>query len=263
MGYILLDGVSNETMGLGLERVIPFVYPRRTRSAEAALDGLTSLEGEWVYSPTPIPIYLLAKGTDKAAAIQKFQDAAAWLINARELRLSSNAARYYLGSIQNAEEPEQLSSHTFRLKAEFLCNPPCWHRVNTDDADFKPNLDARLPEQITAGKATVQAAFAAPGLLPQVTYTAAHPAALYFAVEGTFTTFTLGGAAGLVLNWETPQSMTVYLDCVAQVVYHLLGGVLTAIPYSGEFPALTKTGQIAVGGTGLNATVKLLVIERG
>jgi len=46
-------------------------------------------------------------------------------------------------------------------------------------------------------------------------------------------------------------------------VYHTLGGVLTAIPYSGDFPVLSKTGQISVDGEALNCTVRMLAVERG
>lgn len=57
--------------------------------------------------------------------------------------------------------------------------------------------------------------------------------------------------------------MSVYIDCVTGWVYHLLGGVLTSIPYSGDFPVLASTGAIAVDGDDLNCTISMMAIERG
>ena len=37
----------------------------------------------------------------------------------------------------------------------------------------------------------------------------------------------------------------------------------TSIPYSGDFPVLTTTGQIAVNGDDLNCSVSMMAIERG
>ncbi len=265
MAYILLDRVSNIDKGLTLERARPFILPKRTRASESIPGSLLSAEDtEWAYAPTAIPISLMVKAANRAAVEAAFSDAAAWLANASELRLSSNLDRFYLGSIQDADgEVEMEGLRWGRLQMKFLCNPPCWHRVMTSVPGFRLDLNTRIPEQITSENCTYQEMFTGAGVLPSVTYTAQHPAALYFKIDGTFAQLALGGSAGLVISYATPQSMSVYIDCVTGWVYHLLGGVLTSIPYSGDFPVLAATGQIAVDGDALNCSISMLAIERG
>ena len=265
MAYIELDRISNEALGLKLERARPFISPKRTRTSTPISGSLLSVEPiDWDYAPTPIHISLLAHGTTRAAVEDVFRAAAPWLLNATELRLSSDPDKYYLGSIQEVgDEVEMVANRWGRLEMKFICNPPCWHRVLTSSPDFRPDLNIRMPEQITAVNRTCQGTFTGAGVLPQVAYTSVHPAALYFWINGTFTQFSLGGSSGLVINYETPQSMDVYIDCVAGWVYHKLGVVLTAIPFSGDFPVLSSASQIAVDGDDLNCTVYMLAIERG
>ena len=265
MAYIELDRISNEAMGLKLERARPFISPKRTRGYTSIPGSLLSVEPiDWDYAPTPIHIALLAKGATRAEVEEVFRAAAPWFLKAAELRLSSDPDRYYLGSIQEVgDEVEMIANRWGRLEMMFMCNPPCWHRVLTGVQGLRLNLNTRIPEKITAANRTCQGFFSGAGALPQVIYTASHPADLYFKITGTFSQLALGGGSGLVVNYETPQSMDVYIDCVTGWVYHKLGGVLTAIPYSGDFPVLSSTGQIAVDGDALNCTIYMLAIERG
>ena len=264
MANIILNGICADNYGLTLGSISLFIFPRRERKTEAILGSLAAAEEtEWSYSPTPIPFTLLTKGAGRDAVVQNFRDAAAWLLNAVDLRLTTDLSRYYIGSIQNVGDVDMQSRTTGSIKADFVCNPPCWHRVLSPVEDFMLSFDVRPPEQITAGNCTVSGTFTTAGSLPSMTYTAGHPAALYFAIVGQFTSLTIGGSDGLVINWPTPQSMTVYIDCEEERVYHLLGGVITNIPYSGNFPRLTNTSQIAIGGTSLDVTVRMLVVERG
>lgn len=260
--YILLDGVSNGDKGLVLSNISPLILPKRTRNRESRLGMLTTVESTyWQYQPAPIRMTFALEGTGKDDLINKFQDAAGWLLNATELRLWYDPDKYYLGAIEGEPSFEMASRTWARITVDFICNPPCWHRVRSKQTGWKPAAGVPIPEQITAATESVSRTNV--GELPSVAYAAAHPAALYFAVTGTWTSLLIGGGAGLVISWPSPQSMTLYIDCDAQVVYHKLGGMMTAVPYSGEFPTLSKTGAIAVAGQNLAATIRMLVIERG
>lgn len=260
--YILLDGVSNEDKGLVLSSISPFIMPRRTRNREPRLGMLTSVESTyWQYQATPIKVVLSMEGSEKADLINRLQFVSAWILNAKELRTWYDVEKYYIGAVEGDIDVSFPSMTWAQISFEFLCNPPCWHFVRGKQSGWRPTFDIPIPEQITAETETVSRTDA--GDLPSVTYEAAHPAALYFAITGTWTTLAIGGGAGLVIPWETPQSMTLYIDCDAQVVYHKLGGTMTSVPFSGEFPQLTKTGSIVIAGQNLAATVRMLVIERG
>jgi len=265
-GYFLLDGVSNVDKGMVLESAIPFLLPKRSRNRETIPGRLASLEhADWSYQPTGIKLGLAVQGEDKAEVIQKLQAAAAWLLNGTELRLWYAPDKYYLGAIEGEFEFSMITRTYGRLSIEFLCNPPCWHQACSKQSGWEPLPGIPIPEQITAETETVSGVFIGPGSLPSINDSAAFPAALYFAATGTWDTLNLGGAAGLVLNWPTPQSMTVYIDCEAQQVYHKLGGVMTSLMgyVSGDFPVLDKTIALAIAGQNLNVVVRLFVIERG
>lgn len=265
-GYFLLDGVSNADKGMVLESAIPFVLPKRSRNRETLPGRLASLEhADWSYQPTGIRLGLAVKGSDKAEVVQKLQAASPWLLNGTELRLWYAPNKYYLGAVEGEFEFTMLTRAYGLLTVEFLCNPPCWHKARSKQQGWEPLPGIPIPEQITASTETISGTFVTAGSLPPVSYSAVFPAALYFAVTGTWDTLNLGGASGLILNWPTPQLMTVYVDCEAQQVYHMLGGVMTNLMgyCSGDFPILEKTTAIAVAGQNLNTTVRLFVIERG
>lgn len=260
--YALLDGVSSIDKGLMLGSVSPLILPRRTRNREPRLGLLTSVESVyWQYQASPIRLNFNLDGIGKDDLINKFQALSGWILNASELRLWYDPNKYYLGAVEGDLEFEMISRYRARIALDFMCNPPCWNKVCSKQAGWGPAAGTPIPEQITAATETVSRTNA--GDLPSVTYEAAHPAALYFAITGTWTSLAIGGAAGLVINWPTPQSLTLYIDCDAQEIYHKLGGVMTAVPYSGDFPALESTGAIAVAGADLAATIRMLVIERG
>lgn len=265
-GYFLLDGINNIDKGMVLESAVPFLLPKRSRSRETLPGRLASLEhADWSYQPTGIKLGLAVQGADKAEVVQKLQAASAWLLGGTELRLWYAPDKYYLGAVEGEFEFSMLTRTYGRLSVEFLCNPPCWHKARSKQQGWEPLPNIPIPEQITSVTETASGSFTASGALPSVSYTTAFPAALYFAVTGTWDTLNLGGAAGLVLNWPTPQPVTVYMDCEAQQVYHKLGGVMTNLMgyCSGDFPILDGTAALAIAGQNLNAAVRLFVIERG
>lgn len=260
--YAMFDGISTVEKGLMLSSVSPLILPRRSKNREPRLRNITALESiYWLYEPTPVPFTFTIEGDDKADIINKYQDLAGWLLNAVEMRLYYNPDKYYLGAIEGDLDFNLITSKFGTIKFDFMCNPPCWHRARSKQAGWKPAAGTPIPEQISSATETVSRTNA--GDLPEVTYAAAHPAALFFAITGTWTSLALGGSGGLVINWPSPQSMTLYIDCDTNMVYHKLAGVMTAVPYSGEFPQLAKTGAISVAGDDLAATIRLLVIERG
>lgn len=265
-GYFLLDGISNMEKGMVLESAVPFILPKRSRNRETIPGRLSSLESQdWAYQPTGVKLGLAVQGADKAEVVQKLQAASPWLLGCTELRLWYAPDKYYLGAVEGELEFSMITRTYGRLSLEFLCNPPCWHKARSKLAGWEPLPGVPIPEQITSSTETASATIAGSGALPSVAYAAAFPAALYFAVTGTWDTLNLGGATGLILSWPTPQPMTVYADCEAQQVYHKMGGVMTSLMgyCSGDFPVLKDTSAISVTGQNLNAAVRLFVIERG
>ncbi len=263
--FAMLDGVSNEDKGLMLSSVTPLLFPKRTRNREPRPGKLTAIESVyWQYQALPIRLTFTLNGTDKDDIINKFQALSGWMLNASELRLWYNLDKYYLGAIEtNNDDFKLITSQYGQIIVDFMCNPPCWHKVRSKQAGWQPSAGTPIPEQITASTETVSRTNA--GELPAVSYTAVHPAALYFAITGTWTTLAIGGGAGLVIPWAAVGSTTLYIDCDAQEIYHKAGGVMTSVPFAGDFPALdiNSAGAIAVAGENLSATTRMLVIERG
>ncbi|MDD2649501.1 MAG: hypothetical protein PHU22_12040, partial [Eubacteriales bacterium] len=68
----------------------------------------------------------------------------------------------------------------------------------------------------------------------------------------------------LNLAYQTPQSMDVYIDCENQTVYHRLGCTMTSLMslVSGDFPEITSSGSLEISGSGLNLSVRMLIVER-
>ena len=230
--YILLDGISNAEKGLKLSSISPFILPRRTRSREPRLGMLAAVESVyWQYQPTPIKVVLSVEGKDKADLINRLQFASAWILNAKELRTWYDLDKYYTGAAEGEIEFVMLSRTWGQISFDFFMQPPCWHVVRSRQSGWQPSPDTPTPEQITADTETVSRTNA--GDLPAINYEAAHPPALYFAITGTWTSLAIGGAAGLVIDWPSPQSMTLYIDCDTQAAYHKLGGVMTAVPFQG------------------------------
>jgi predicted phage tail component-like protein len=262
--FALLDGISSINKGLTLGSVTPLLLPRRNRNREPRPGHLTAVESTyWQYQASPIRLNFALNGTGKDDLVNKYQAIAGWLLNASEMRLWYDPEKYYLGSVEGDIDFEMVTPRWARITVDFICNPPCWHKVRSKQVGWHPAAGTPIPEQITVGTETVSRTNS--GDLPSVAYLAAHPAALYFAITGTWTTLAVGGGAGLVINWQAVGSTTLYIDCDAQVVYHKAGGVMTSVPFVGDFPVLDikSAGAIAVAGENLAATIRLLVIERG
>lgn len=264
--YITLDGVSSVTKGLRLVEAVPFILPKRTYAREAIpgrLSGIRSAAPN--YSPTGWKITLVRTGADKSSAVNDLQLLTPWFLTATKLKTWHDTTKYYLGVVDGDDNFDMLSRRDAQIKIDFLCDPPCYHKVRSIQAGWEPVLASLIADQITDATETCSVTLSTSGALPSVTYAAAHPAALYFKITGTWTTLTIGGATGLVLNWAAGVSTSIYIDCENQQVYYYNGGVLTSLMgyISGDFPALTTTAAIAVNGTAFSIVARMLVIERG
>lgn len=264
--YITLDGVSSITKGLRLVEAVPFIIPKRTYAREAIPGRLSGIRSATpTYSPTGWKIVLAREGADKSGTVNDLQLLTPWFLTATKLKTWHDTAKYYLGVVEGDDNFDMLSRRAAQIKIEFMCDPPCYHKVRSIQAGWEPVLTALIADQITDATETCSVMLATGGTFPSVTYAAAHPAALYIKITGTWTALTIGGASGLVLNWAAATEKTIYIDCEAQQVYYYSGGVLTSLVgyISGDFPVLTATAAIAITGTAFSIVARMLVIERG
>jgi len=204
------------------------------------------------------------EGADKPDIVESIQALVPWMLNATRLTSWHSPTKYYTGGIESGPDFNMLSRRNGQLKFEFVCDPPCYNLARSIQAGWAPAYGL-VADQIDDMNETCSVSLTAAGALPSVTYTAFHPAALYFKITGTWTSLTIGGSLGMVLAWPAATTKTIYVDCDNQQVYYYNGGVLTSLMsyFSGDFPVLTSTGAIAVSGTAFSVTVRMLAIERG
>lgn len=268
LDYIKLDGVSNETKGIVLLDV-DLPDAERKRAETPLLDSMTALESEyWDYQPGDIPLLMAVTGDSFADLLNKYQDARRWIMPATCLELCDLPGYFFWGAVTKIQKVDANQSW-LKFKVIFRANPSCTLHAISQQAGFIPGMEAgrRIPEQITAGITSCSGVFTSAGALPEVTNAGAYEAAMYLVVTGTWTTLAIGGADGLVLNWPAATTQTVYINCDLEYIYRLEAEQpVDLYGYtSGNFPRLTAPGTMAmaVAGTNINVTVRLLVIERG
>jgi len=263
MDFFTLDGVSSATKSVILLDA-DLADIERKREETTLPNRLDAIQSDyWQWEPKDIPLQLAVIGDSMQDVTAKYLSARRWLLSAGRISLSEMPDRHYQGSITKVTKGE-ANDRWLKFTAVFRANPWCLHKALSKQSGFVPLSTTPIPEQITAATETCSGAFTAAGSLPEVAYAGACPAALYMTITGTWTTLAIGGSGGWVINWPSPQSMTLYIDCVSQHVYHKIGGVMTDIGgyVSGDPPAMAGTLALPIGGTNLNITARLLVIER-
>ncbi len=259
MAWIEIDGVKNTAFeGVMLESASPFLLPKKKVKRTQVVGAFGSvLEGAPSYDTGNIDIKLLVSGHDRKDASKKVEKLHKWLTGSK-MRLWRNEDKYVLGGIENGVTYQPVSNKTYRVQCTFTVCPPCYFKVKSKAQGFEPNTQLPIQEQITRFTETVSGTFTAPGRLNVLQDEGTHAPCLYFVIKGTYTQFTLGELT-LVEAQNVP--VTVYIDCVEQVVYKLEGGQRVRVLYSGEFPVNDVSG-IAIGGSTFSVHVQALMIER-
>ena len=259
---IMLDGVSSAAKSV---HVLAWDIPlsaKRDRQAEILPGRLTALRAEYAtQEPRDVMLTLAVVGDGQAALFAAYRAAARWLWQGTRLSLSALPGSWYEGEMTEITILELTDAYmTFR--ALFTANPPYLQHARSALDGFIPSGASPIPEQITEGTKTCAKTFTATGTLPAVTLTGMEAPALYLTISGTWSALTIGT---LTIGRAAASAMTVYIDCEAQEVYSISAGTRESLmgSVSGDFPALSSGVGLTVGGTGINITVRALVIERG
>ena len=269
--WIEIDGVKSSD----LEGLVPLgwtlpLYTRRKRDTSWIPGRIDQIQSQYpTYEEPALTLELAVLGGSDAQTRSRWMAVKRWLGRGRRIRLSDMPGYYMLGETTQATVRDDVMQASpgdgswMKVSAIWTLCPACLIRYHSAQAGWVPALDAPIPEQLTAGRATGSKAFTANGYMDSVAYQGLYPARLYLAVTGTWTEITIGGAGGLTVHQAAAASTTLYVDCGAQVIYTLESGVQVnwAGAVSGDYPAPTEDFALAVSGTGINVTVRMLVVE--
>ncbi len=178
------------------------------------------------------------------------------------LQLDDEPERYYVGRVMSTTISEDTDSYAV-LEATFLANPAVSQRALGTSAI--PKLTEPIAEQISAQMQTAHATLSTAGTLPLVQYAGVHPAGIYIAVTGTWQSLTLSmGGQMLSIGVPATSSTTLYIDCDEQLCYRKENNqrISHAGAIGGDYPRMQESERLTVGGSGLNVTVRTLIIER-
>lgn len=260
--YAELNGVSSLNKGLRLEKAELFVLPARSRERLTLPGRLISLEDdEFSTRPENIRLTFGAMDTAYPEAYARLSNAAEWLLSARTLRLWIAPDRYYTGAVEGSAEMHRIARRHAGVTVSFLCNPPCRQKAIVPAQPlWMPADTLPIPEQITASIQSTSKALTAAGALPAVSAARALPPALYLMIEGSWTTLTIGGTLNIT---QALSGATIFVDCEAEECYRIVSGKRTNVSHNGDYPKLPANGALAISGTAMNITARLLVVERG
>lgn len=265
--WIALDGEKSTAVeGLEVLAYTPPLLAPRTRQETVIPGRVAALaQREWQREPVDLEIILALVGDDMQAMLNAWQtQALPWLYDAARLELDAMPGYFFRGAVTEAVIEEQTDAW-LRARVVFRCNPPLPLRLRSGQANWFPQADLPISQQITAQTATAGASFSAPGVLPIPQGVGGRESAeTYLAVTGSWTELHLGASFAVL---EAAAGATLYIDCEHAQVWRVeadgtevnMMGVTT-----GELPELRPgaTG-LQVGGSGLQVTVRVLLIERG
>lgn len=257
--FITLNGVSSLDKGLRLVEASPFILPARTRQRETIPGRLGSISSSDFEIPAKGMRILLAKeGDGKSDIISYMHEIAGWLMSARTLTLWYSPDHYYTGAVEGDADFSMLTKRHGQIEIEFIADPPCRHKALVSGG-FTPSPTLPIPEQISETVKTAVAIDQNEAFELSAWDRGALPPALYMRITGHWETLGIGG---LEVS-ESSEIITLYVDCVAQEVYKMVGGTRTNVRHTGTFPQLASN-KLSVTGTALSiSSAYLLVIERG
>lgn len=257
---IRLDGVSSADKEICLiEWSLP-LSPERKWDTETLPGQPLSVDYREIEPPVRITLKMAIIAQGQAAIRSAYRAAAPWLWNGTRLEISDLPGAFFDGRVTRVTQAEMTDAYMV-FETVFTANPPYAQYALSKRAGFVPSVAAPLPEQITPETETCSKIFSAAGYMPAVETAGMSAPALYFAVTGTWRSLVLGG---LNLSAQDERA-TVYIDCERQTIYAIDAGARTPYPatIAGAYPFLPASGVMAVEGTDLNVTVRMLVVERG
>lgn len=235
------------------------VLARATRAAESLPGRITAPEDtrrDW--RPEPVTVTLAMVGQSRADIRQKLRPVLPVLWNAAHLILSDQPGHHYRGHTAEVKPIEDLDEW-MRLRLTFMVNPPCALRVLGASGGWIPDPAIPPAEQITELNATANLALTGAHTLPIGDGPAPYPPEVHMLLIGSWDTLTINGLTipGL------PMARAVYLDSQAMQVWDKVDGVRTPVPnLTGDYDTIGADGQLVFGGTNVNATAHILIIER-
>lgn len=257
--WIELNGIRSDVYDLGvLSADVPILSDRTTDMARAGdrLRFLTSKSA--VDEGLPINIRLAAQGDNKTAVKQQFNAAGQWLYGGQYLRIWSDPLRFYEGEFKDFSSVKMQTRRIGSIDLTFECNPPCGQKAIELTEGWVPSVGTPIPEQLTDTICTMKSVRTTAGKLSVIECGRIHPPALYMKITGSFASLVIGDT--LTIN-EAPAG-ALYIDCDAMQCYTLSDGLRVNARHSGAFPTLPLDGRLSIGGTNINITIWLMVIER-
>lgn len=258
--FVKFNGISSLDLNLRLVSAEVFIIPTRTRSREYIPGRIGSISREaFEYPSLGVNIRLAYSGHDKPDVVSWLHGVSSWALSAHTMELWHSDGYYYTGSVEDQSEFNMLTRRTGQIEIRFMCDPPCRQKAKMS-TKFIPLPTIPVPEQISPIINTVSAEnkTSAFSLSVGPINSPVNPA-LYFHVNGSFTTLNIGNLKII----EALSSGSIYIDAEQQEVYKLIGGIRTPIKYEGDFPVLNTAGSVGVTGVDMNVTIRTLVIERG
>ena len=267
--WIEINGVKSTALaGLTALDWSPPLYTRRKRDTEWIPGRIGQVQSQYpTYEEPTATLTLSVVGETEAQLRSRWLAVRKWLARGRRLRLSDQPDTYYLGEITQVT-PQDSAVYAdgdcwLTATAAWALAPACLIKYRSASEGWAPDLDTPIPQQLTAANATQAKTLTAAGQMDAIAYDGAYPAWLCLRITGAWDTLNVGGVAGLTIHQAAATATTLYIDCLAQVCYALEDGVQVswAGAISGDYPAPTEDFSLAIGGTGNNVTVQLLVIE--
>lgn len=235
------------------------VLPRAQRQASPLSGRMTAPEDarrDW--RPENIPVTLAMVGTSRADIRQRMRPVTRTLLDARHLILSDMPGHHYRGHTAEVRPLEDYEEW-LKVRMTFVANPPCALRTLGPQAGWIPDPALPPAEQITELNATHNLALSGPASVAIGDGLTAYPPEIHMLLLGSWDTLTINDLTipGL------PVTSAVYLDSEAMQVWDKVDGVRTPVPnLTGNYDTIGAGGQLVFGGTNVNATAHILVIER-
>lgn len=262
--YITLNGISSIAKGLRLVSAAPFILPRRTAERETIPGRIGDIvSSDFSYPSIGYQIGLSASGANKAAVVVAMHDIAKWILDARVLTVWHEPECYFTGAFEGGANFNMLGRKNGVLDIEFMCNPPCRQHAKLAGAgSWIPLTTLPIAEQLDATNQSASVTSKTEAFtFASLTLDSPIKPALHMSITGTWTSLLIGGTLAITEAFASPDVL--YIDCDAQEVYRVTGGVRTIVTYSGDFPTFTG-GALAVDGVAFDISLaRMLVVERG
>lgn len=259
MDYFVFNGIKSTDKNVVLINYRPIFLPQRNTEYELIPGKSGSIEFDsGTYQDIIIEAECAILGENEQEVMTNAYEAKKWLSPKGWLSFWDDPQRFYIGRIAN-QIPLEQQVKWGNIRLLFRCQPFAY-KVISPAAGFIPDLFIPFAEQITVDNATGSHTITGPGAI-QINNNGVFETEPYFRIDGSFTTLALGD---LIIN-RALSAGTLYIDNEKMEVYTIeAGSRVNYLPQTSGKPIKLAPGNntININGTGLNFTLRYLLIER-